>query len=43
MNPTTRKVLKILLALLLSAGLVIALIYARQRLFARTEPIILSS
>lgn len=43
MDPTSKKKLAILVAVLLAAGLVIILIYGRQRLFTKTEPIVLTA
>jgi len=42
MDPTSKKRVTILLGALLAAGLVIAVLYARQRLFTKTEPIVLA-
>lgn len=42
MDPTLKKKVAILLGVLLAAGVVIALLYGRQRLFTKTKPIVLT-
>lgn len=43
MNPELRKAALLLLAIVLVVGLIVVFLYARQRLFTRSEPIVLSS
>lgn len=43
MNSQQKKLVALILALLLVGGVVIAILYSRQRLFTRTEPIVLAS
>ncbi len=43
MNSHQKKLVLLVLALLLVGGVVIAILYSRQRLFTRTEPIVLAS
>jgi len=43
MDPTLKKRVAILVGALLAAGLIIALLYGRQRLFTKTEPIVLAA
>lgn len=43
MDAELKKVVTVLLGILLLVGLVVAILYARQRLFTRSEPIVLSS
>ncbi len=43
MNSQQKKFVLLVLALLLVGGVVIAILYSRQRLFTRTEPIVLAS
>lgn len=43
MNPQLKTALLLILGVLALAGLIAALFYMRQRLFTKTEPIVLSS
>lgn len=43
MDSRQKKLALLVLALLLVGGVVIAILYSRQRLFTRTEPIVLAS
>lgn len=43
MTPKTKKLLTLLLGALCAAGLVLALLYVRQRLFTKTDPIVLAT
>lgn len=43
MDSTRKKRVTILLGVFLAAGLIIAILYGRQRLFTKTEPIVLTA
>jgi hypothetical protein len=43
MNPQLKTALLLILGVVAIAGLIAAIIYLRQRLFTKTEPIVLSS
>jgi hypothetical protein len=43
MNDKPQSVIFLLFGILLATALIIAILYARQRLFTRTEPIVLAA
>ena len=43
MEPNQRQIMKVIVGALCAVVIVLALLYVRQRLFTRTEPIVLSA